>query len=91
MQAGCTVHISRCLKEELAQATDEWLQIIGNIILVIANTKKLKNKVVLSLNNIVCIAMWPLVTYSACFMVYLPLSMFYVQFCLIATVLLYYK
>ena len=32
-------------------------------------TKELNNKAVLSINNIVCIAMWCLVIYSNCFII----------------------
>ena len=53
----------RHLKEELSWVIDKRLQAIRNKILS-CTTKKLKNKVVLNLNNIVCIAMRPLVTYS---------------------------
>ena len=61
------VCISKSLKEKLAWATYKWLQVISNIMLFKSyTTKKLKNKAVLSLNNIVCIAMWSLVTYSNC-------------------------
>ena len=45
-------HVSRRLKEELAWATDKRLQVISNIIFS-HTTKTLKNKVVLSLFNIV--------------------------------------
>ena len=57
------VQVLRCLKEELAWAADKWLQ-------VISSTKKVKNKVDLSLNTIVCVAMWSLVTYSNCLVIY---------------------
>ena len=43
---------------------------VSNIMLLILTsytTKELKNSAVLYLNNIVCIAMWSLVTYSNCF------------------------
>ena len=49
------------------------LQINGfKLLLIYSNftTKNLKNKAVLSLNAIVCIAMWSLVTYSKCFVIY---------------------
>ena len=60
------VCVSKSLKEELAWATYKQLQVISNIMLFKSyTTKKLKNKV-LSLNNIVCIAVWSLVTYSNC-------------------------
>ena len=58
------VCISKSLKEELAWATYKRLQVIINIMSY--TTKKVKNKAVLSLNNIVCIAVWSLVTYSNC-------------------------
>ena len=47
------VHILRCLKEELAWATDKWL---SNIMFSFT-TKKLKNKAILCLNDIVNVAM----------------------------------
>ena len=31
-KAGCTIHLLRHLKEDLALAIDKWLQIISNII-----------------------------------------------------------
>ena len=65
--AYVNVHVSRCSKEELAWAIDKQLQVISNKILfktVLHTTKKLKNKAALIYNNIICIAMWPLVTYS---------------------------
>ena len=66
-------NVSRRIKKGLAWATDKWLQVISNIMLfktVIATTKKLKNKAVLSINNIVCVAMWSLVTYSNYLVIY---------------------
>ena len=63
------VHVSRRLKEKLAWATDKRLQVISNIMFSLT-TKKLKNKVVLSIFNIVCIGMWSLVMYSNCSVVY---------------------
>ena len=51
-----SVHVWSRLKEELAWATDKPIQVISNIMFSII-TKKLKNKVALSLFNIVCIAM----------------------------------
>ena len=38
-------------------------------------TKKLNNKTILGLNNIVCIAMWSLVLYSNCFVIYYRLML----------------
>ena len=65
------VNVSRRLKEELAWATDKWLQVISNIMLFkTVIPLKLKNKVILSLFNIVCVAMWSLVTYSNCLVIY---------------------
>ena len=65
------VHVSRRLKEELAWVTDKRLQIISNMLFKNSHiTKKLKNKAVLSINNIVCVAMWSLVTYSNCLVIY---------------------
>ena len=37
---------------------------------VSSTTKELKNKAGLSVNNIVCIAMWSLKMYSNCFIIY---------------------
>ena len=51
-----SVHVWSRLKEELAWVTDKPIQVISNIMFSII-TKKLKNKVALSLFNIVCIAM----------------------------------
>ena len=67
------IRVWKCLQEELVWTTDKWLQVISNNYNVIQNsdtTKKLKNKAVLCLNNIVCIAMWSLVTYSNCLVMY---------------------
>ena len=51
------VHISKHLKEELAWDTDNWLQVISNVVLLVSYaTKELKNKAFSSLNNVVCIA-----------------------------------
>ena len=70
------VYVLRRFKEELAWATDIWLQIISNVMLFKAVIPlKLKNKVVLSLFNIVCVAMWSLVTYSNCLVIYLKLML----------------
>ena len=63
------VRIPRHLEEELAWAIDKWLWVISHIMLFSYITKELKNKVILSLNNIVCIAMWSLVMYSICFII----------------------
>ena len=61
------IGISKSLKEKLAWATYKRLQVISNIMLFKSyTTKKLNNIAVLSLNNIVCIAVWSLVTYSNC-------------------------
>ena len=49
------------------------MRVISNIMLfktVIVTTKKLKNKAILSLNNIVCVGKWSLVTYSNCLVIY---------------------
>ena len=51
-----SVQVARCLKEELALAIDKWLWIIGNIMLF-KTIIPLKNKAVLSLNNIVHVAL----------------------------------
>ena len=60
------VCISSYLKEELTWAIDKRLRVISTIMLFknSKSTKELKqtkNKTVL---NFVCVAMWPLVTYS---------------------------
>ena len=62
------VQVLRRLKEELAWATDKWLQVIINN--DSHTTKKLKDKIVLSLCNVVYVAMWSLVTYSNCLVIY---------------------
>ena len=57
----------RLLKEELAWPTYKRFQFISNTMLfktVICNSKELKNRAILSYQNIVCIAMWSLVMYS---------------------------
>ena len=67
------IRISRCVKEELAWVTDKWLHVISIGMLfktVIYATKELKSKAILCLNNIVCAAMWLLVTDSNCFIIY---------------------
>ena len=51
------VRILRRFKEELAQAIDKKLWVISNIRNASYTTKKLKNKAILNLNNIVYIAM----------------------------------
>ena len=63
------VHMSRCLKEELAWATNKRLWVISNI--MIYTTKKLRNIAVLYLNNTLCVGMWSLVTYCNCFLIIL--------------------
>ena len=62
------VHISRHLKEELPWVTYERLRIISTIMLfkTVIPLRNFKNKAVLSLNNIVCIAKLSLVMYSNC-------------------------
>ena len=42
------IHILKCLKEELAWATDKWFRITSNIILSYT-TKEIKNKAISSL------------------------------------------
>ena len=66
------VCVSQHLKEELAWDTYKQLWIISNIMLfkAVIPLSKLKNGTILSLHNIVCIAMWSLVTYSNCFVIY---------------------
>ena len=66
------IHESRPYKGELAWATDKWLRVIKTVIPLI---KKLKNKAILSLNNIVSVAMWSLVLYSNCFVIYYQLML----------------
>ena len=61
------IHISKCFKE-LACATDKWFRVISN--LNSYTTKEVKNKAILSLNSFTCIAMWSLVTYFNCFVIY---------------------
>ena len=81
--------VLRCLKGELAWATHKRLQIISNIMCYA--TMKLKNRAVSSLNNIVCVPVQSLVTYSNCFVIFYRLMLhsfnikvcFYVQFCLL--------
>ena len=52
-------------KKELAWATYKQLQIINTMLFKTDYTsKELKNKSVISFQNIVCIAMWSLITYS---------------------------
>ena len=60
------VHVLRHLKEELAWATDKWFQVISNIMLF---------KTVVPLRNIVCVAMWSVVTYSNCLVIYYQLKL----------------
>ena len=65
------VHVSRRLNEGLTSATDKRFQVISNIILFKSHTtKKLNNKAVLSVTNNVYVAMWSLVTYSNCLVIY---------------------
>ena len=62
------IHVLRHIKVELAWGTYRWLRVISNIMLFKSyTTKKLKNKAILSLNNI---AKWSLVTYSNCLVIY---------------------
>ena len=56
------VHVLRYLKEELAWPKDKLLQVISNYF----TTKELENKAISGLNNIICIAVWSLITYSNC-------------------------
>ena len=61
--------ISRHLKEELTWATYKLLRVISNVMLfnkVIATSNKRNNKAVWNFQNVVCIAMWFLVTYFKC-------------------------
>ena len=48
-----TVRVSRLLKEELAWPADKQLNISYSYA-----AKELKNKAILNLNNIMCVAMW---------------------------------
>ena len=54
-------HVSKCLTEELAWAIDKRFRVTSNKMLFKA-VITLKNKVIVC--NIVCVAMWPLVTCS---------------------------
>ena len=63
------MHVLRHLKEKLAWAKERQLWVISNMYNVSYTTKKLKNKAILSLNNIVCV-IWSLVTYSNCLVIY---------------------
>ena len=59
-------HVLRHFKVELALATYKRLQVISNILLfttVSYTSKELKNRAILSFQNIVCVAMWFLVAY----------------------------
>ena len=69
--------VLRCLKQELAWGTDKWLQVIKNKMLLkyCYTTKKVKKKAILSSNNIVCTAMWSLVMYSNCLVIYYQLML----------------
>ena len=59
------VHILRYLKKELTWATDKTAS--GYQQFKSYSTKELNSKAILGLNDIACIAMLPLVTYSDCF------------------------
>ena len=65
--AYVNVCISKSMKEELAWATDKRLQVISNNSYA---TKKLRNKVILSLLNIVDVAVWSLVMHTSCLVIY---------------------
>ena len=56
------VRVLSHLKEELTWAIYKWLWVISNL-KNSESTKELKELKNKALNNIVCIAMWPLVTY----------------------------
>ena len=60
-----SMHVSRCLKEVLACATDKQFQVISNIMLFITisyTTEELKNKGILNLKQYYAIlCMWSLV------------------------------
>ena len=62
-------HVSRRLKEELAWATYKRLWVIIEMLFktVGGTSEELKNRAVLSVSNIVCIAMWSLLVYPNCF------------------------
>ena len=94
------VHESSYLKEELAWDTDKRLRVISIIMsfkTVSYTTKKLKNKIFLSFNNIVYVAMWSLVTYSNCLVIYYRLMLHdytikvFLSLVLFNTVLLHHK
>ena len=61
-KGGHGVRVSRLLKEELAKVIDKRLQVISYILLFKTVIPLRKQRIKPS--NIVCIAMWPLVTYS---------------------------
>ena len=67
------ISVSRCLKEELAWVTDKHPQIIRNIMSF--KTKELKNEDIFCFNSVVWIAMWSLVMYSNCVIVYYRLML----------------
>ena len=56
------VCVLRHFKQELAWTIDKWLQVISGLKQLYH--QETKNKSVLNYNNIVCTAMWPLVTQS---------------------------
>ena len=61
------IYVWSHLKEELAWAIDKRLRVISTIMLF-KNSKNTKELRIKPQNNIVCIGMWPLVTYSNQFM-----------------------
>ena len=63
---GVVRHVLRDFKVELALATYKRFQVISNILLfttVSYTSKELKNRAILSFQNIVCVAMCFLVAY----------------------------
>ena len=89
---ACVATHIEVFKKQLAWATDKHLQVISNIMLFKA-VIPLRDKIIKSFNlsnYIVCVAMWCLVMYSNCLVVYYQLILhgstiryFYVLFCLI--------
>ena len=53
-KGGCGVHVSKHLKEKLAWAIDKGFHFISNL----KTITPLRNKAALSLNDIICVAMW---------------------------------
>ena len=69
------IRILRCLKVEMAWDTEKWLQVIRLCYLKQLYHQGTKNKDILNLNNIVRVAMKPLVMYFNCFVIYYQLML----------------